>query len=163
MLNIIFIVLCYIFWKTIVWKVKFCLYYYTMSKSDVLQPTDSTLLSRIVSWLRASIDPAIVLSNVYAVINFCGSMWSFEWKRITNAFYLLFMYCYWRSRGECWVPINLFNTATCLRLSEASAWMSKVICRGPFNVQWVMVRGDRSFCWYWWDCWPSLFTFFLWQ
>jgi hypothetical protein len=19
------------------------------------------------------------------------------------------------------------------------------------------VRGDCSFCWYWWNCWPSLF------
>ena len=24
-------------------------------------------------------------------------------------------------------------------------------------VQWVKVRNDRSFCWYWWNCWPSLF------
>ena len=25
-------------------------------------------------------------------------------------------------------------------------------------VQWVKVRGDCFFCWYWWICWPSLFN-----
>jgi hypothetical protein len=24
-------------------------------------------------------------------------------------------------------------------------------------VQWVKVRGDCLFCWYWWNWWPSLF------
>jgi hypothetical protein len=23
--------------------------------------------------------------------------------------------------------------------------------------QWVKVRGGCCFCWYWWNCWPSLF------
>ena len=26
-----------------------------------------------------------------------------------------------------------------------------------FNVQWSLVRSKCSFCWYWWNCWPSLF------
>ena len=26
-----------------------------------------------------------------------------------------------------------------------------------FCVQWVMARHDCLFCWYWWNCWPSLF------
>ena len=26
-----------------------------------------------------------------------------------------------------------------------------------FYVQWVEMRGDCLFCWYWWNCWPSLF------
>ena len=26
-----------------------------------------------------------------------------------------------------------------------------------FYVQWFEVRGNRSFCWFWWNCWPSLF------
>jgi hypothetical protein len=28
-------------------------------------------------------------------------------------------------------------------------------------VQLVRVRGDCSFCWYWWNCWPSLFKLSL--
>jgi len=31
-------------------------------------------------------------------------------------------------------------------------------CHGNFCIQYdLMVRGDCSFCWYWWNCWPSLF------
>ena len=26
---------------------------------------------------------------------------------------------------------------------------------GFICVQWVKVRGNCSFCWYWWNCWPS--------
>jgi hypothetical protein len=26
-----------------------------------------------------------------------------------------------------------------------------------FYFQWIEVRGDYSFCWYWQNCWPSLF------
>jgi hypothetical protein len=26
-----------------------------------------------------------------------------------------------------------------------------------FCVQWVKVRGNCWFCWYKWNCWPSLF------
>jgi len=35
------------------------------------------------------------------------------------------------------------------------------ICRGLFLfcVQWVKVRADCTFCWYWWNYWPSLFNF----
>ena len=27
--------------------------------------------------------------------------------------------------------------------------------------QWFKVRGNCSFCWYWWSCWPSLYTLFI--
>ena len=26
-----------------------------------------------------------------------------------------------------------------------------------FHVQWVWMRSECSFCWYWWNCWLSLF------
>ena len=26
-----------------------------------------------------------------------------------------------------------------------------------YCVLWAKLRGDCSFCWYWWKCWPSLF------
>jgi len=25
------------------------------------------------------------------------------------------------------------------------------------SIQGVNVSGDCSFCWYWWNCWPSVF------
>ena len=61
------------------------------------------------------------------------------------------------SRGEGWDPINRFNSATFLCLSQARTWISNVICWhscGLFCVQWVHLC---YFCWYWWNWWPSLF------
>jgi hypothetical protein len=53
---------------------------------------------------------------------------------------------------------TMFNPAAFLCLSTTRTWISNFICRGsPFRVQWVKMRGDCSFCWYWWNCWLSLF------
>ena len=60
------------------------------------------------------------------------------------------------SRGiDCYL-VNQFNPATFLCLSQARTWIAKVRCHGLFYVQWFEVRGCYSFCWYWWNCWPSL-------
>jgi len=61
------------------------------------------------------------------------------------------------SRGEVRDAINRFSTAAFLCLSQAMTWISNIICRGLFNVPWVELRGDYSFCRYWRHCWPSLF------
>jgi len=53
-------------------------------------------------------------------------------------------------------PINWFNPATFLCLYQTRTWISNVICRGLCYVQWFEVRGYCLFCWYWWNCWPSL-------
>jgi hypothetical protein len=37
------------------------------------------------------------------------------------------------------------------------AWISNIICCDLFRVQWVKMRGDCSFCCYWWNWWRSLF------
>ena len=42
-------------------------------------------------------------------------------------------------------------------LSQPRTWISNIICRGRSYVQWFDVRGNCSFYWYWWNCWPSLF------
>jgi hypothetical protein len=45
-----------------------------------------------------------------------------------------------------------------LCLSKGRTRFYNVICRVLlFCVQWMKMRGDCSFCWYWWNCWPSLF------
>jgi hypothetical protein len=43
------------------------------------------------------------------------------------------------------MPINRFNTATFLWLSQARAWISNAICNGLFYVQWFEARGDCCF------------------
>jgi hypothetical protein len=51
-----------------------------------------------------------------------------------------------------------YYLVTFMCLTQVSTWISNVICRALFYcVQRVMVRGDWSFCWYWWKCWPWLF------
>jgi len=60
------------------------------------------------------------------------------------------------SRVEGWDPINQFNSYIFLCLSQGRTWISNVICRSVFLLQWVKVRGSCSFCWYWWHWWPSL-------
>jgi hypothetical protein len=60
------------------------------------------------------------------------------------------------SRGGDWDPSNLFNPNTLLSVPihdlDFQHHMSWSFC-----VQWVEVRGTRSFCWYWWNYWPSPF------
>jgi hypothetical protein len=52
------------------------------------------------------------------------------------------MYCCWRSSyQEGRVSISL-NPATFLCLSQARTWISKVICRGLFCVQWLQLRWE---------------------
>ena len=50
-----------------------------------------------------------------------------------------------------------------LCIFQVKIWISIDICSGIFTcyVQWVEVRGDCSFCWYWWDYWPSQFKLSL--
>ena len=64
------------------------------------------------------------------------------------------------SREECWNLIHQFNLATCLCLYQARTWISNVICHGLFlwSVSSVKMRGGCSFCWYWWNWIPPLFT-----
>jgi hypothetical protein len=40
---------------------------------------------------------------------------------------------------------------------KTRTWISNVICRSLFYVEWFEMRGDCLFCLYWWHCWPSLF------
>jgi hypothetical protein len=73
----------------------------------------------------------------------------------------LYMHCQWRSsyqEGRVEIP---FTGLTCTHLCTCSKPgpgfpMSYVVVF--FRVQWVKVRGDNSLCWYWWNCWPSLFN-----
>ena len=46
------------------------------------------------------------------------------------------------------------HVCACLKLGPGfpTSYVMVFLC-----VQWVEVRGDCSFCWYWWHCWTSLF------
>jgi hypothetical protein len=71
----------------------------------------------------------------------------FEWNQIyAGFFYSLFIYVFpleiQLSIGECLDPINLFNSATALCLSQAKTWMFNFMS----CVQLVIWEGDCSFC-----------------
>jgi len=113
-------------------------------------------------YLTMSIDwPCYCTVYVYVVIHFCGS-------KSVQVFYRLFFVFQLEIkllRGDVWSHINRFNPVIYLCLSQCRTWISNVIYRGLCYVQWVEVRGDCSFCWYWWTCWQSLSTlyFHLWS
>jgi len=100
---------------------------------------------------------------MYIKIYICDSMWCF-WVEVNCTFVIicLYLYCHWRSsyqEEEGWEPINQFNPATFACLSLVRTWISNIIhvCLGLFYLQCVEIRDDCSFCWCWWNCWPSLF------
>ena len=84
----------------------------------------------------------------------------FEWKRICASFifivYLLYVLplAIQLSRGNG----SHFNPTTFLCLSQARTWISNIICCVCFL---CLVIGDCLFCWYWWNCWPSLHNSFF--
>ena len=65
--------------------------------------------------------------------------------------YLLFVYTMYMYMYCCWIlifqrgkrgPINRFHPATFVCLSQAWTWISSVICRGIFCVQWVQLSWE---------------------
>ena len=88
----------------------------------------------------------------------------FELKRICACF-LSFVYtclciAVWRSSDQerlVGIPLtDLTLPNFCFFPKTGPGFpMSLLICY-PFCVQWVKVRGYCLFCWYWWNCLPSL-------
>jgi hypothetical protein len=115
------------------------------------------------NWKIKSIHwPCYCTVHVYVVIHFCDSMWSFWVEANLCRFFLLFAYItiavgeIQLSRGEGCDPINRFYPARLLCLSMPvpgfpTSHFMVFIC-----VWWVKVRVYCSFCWYWWNCWPSM-------
>jgi hypothetical protein len=50
-----------------------------------------------------------------------------------------------------------FNPAKCKPVLCQNIDFQRLMSFSSFCVQWVKVKGDCSLCWYWWNCWPSLF------
>jgi hypothetical protein len=57
--------------------------------------------------------------------------------------------------GRIGIPSTGLTPPQGVCLSQARIWIFIVIYRGVFCIQWVKVRSDCLFCWYWWNCWPS--------
>ena len=58
------------------------------------------------------------------------------------------------SWGERWFLLILVELLTITQWVENERWFLLILVELLTITQWVEVRGD--FCWYWWNCWPSL-------
>ena len=52
-----------------------------------------------------------------------------------------------------------FELLTLRTIDPSDYWTFRLMSWHAFlhSASWVKMRGDCSFCWYWWNCWPSLF------
>ena len=118
-------------------------YYFFGLKSTDLWPTDSSLDNYEHSLTLLLYCPCLCCHSLFVIV--CSLP---EWKWIC-AGYLSFVYvcnCRWRSSyQEGGVGITL--------TSLSMPYLCGLLC----SVSSVKMRGDCSFCWYWWNRWPSLF------
>ena len=71
----------------------------------------------------------------------CPKIWAFINPNIVFPMVMLsfiFVMVFWVEVG-CWDSINWFNPTTCVCLFQARTWISNVIYRGLFLVQWIKV------------------------
>ena len=101
-----------------------------------------------VSWL-------LPMTGIQLSSNQCDTflIYVVHWKQ-GNHFIILLFNC---SRGESYDTFNQFIPAILSFQSQARIWISNVICRDLFYVQWFELRWGWSLCWYWRNCWPLPF------
>ena len=109
--------------------------------------------------------PCYCTINVYVVIHFCDSMWSFGVKWICAGFFIICLYMYyswWSSYQEGRVEISL----TGITLPHCCA-CSKTGFKFPNHVFFCSVNSVKMegnnclFCCYWWNWWPWCLFFFF--
>jgi len=79
-----------------------------------------------------------------------------------QGFNRLFMYCRWRSRYQeesVGVPLTGLTPPHVCACSVPGLSTSDIVVL--LYVQWIKVRDDCSFCWYWWKSRPWLFNLSL--
>ena len=91
----------------------------------------------------------VMLSYKYFILRKAGS------ESLQVLIICLYMHCRWRSSyqvGRTWIPLTgLTLPRLCAYPKPTSCFpMSYVVVF--FCVQWVKMRCDYSFCWYWWYC-----------
>ena len=71
----------------------------------------------------------------------------------------LYLYCRCRSSYQWGGESSLTSLALhhLFLLSEVRIWIPIAVCRGLFCVQLFDMRGDWSFCCYWWNYWPQTY------
>ena len=84
-----------------------------------------------------------------------------EFLFIVNIFIIcsyMYQYCHWRSNyqeGRIWIwltHLTLPHLCACPKSGPGFPMLYVVVL---FYVQWFEIKGDCSFCWYWWNCWQA--------
>jgi len=100
-----------------------------------------------------------ILLGVYVANHFCDSVRLLSGSKFTEVFFFfivcLYLYFHWISNyqeREGWDAIYRFNHTTFLFQTRSLPY---IVIFFVFNdLRWeVVIR----FCWYLWNCWPSLF------
>ena len=116
-------------------------------KSFPSRTPDLTIIKRLNSYLQFQNHPIKTLFMLS--FNFAIVYGFFEWKQICTGFLPFAYICIVVGdpviKRRRLIPINWFNPATCLCLSQTTTRFSNVICRGPFLCS-VKMRRDCSFC-----------------
>jgi hypothetical protein len=80
---------------------------------------------------------------------------SCEFDSRSGEVYSIQHYIFYKSQSEGGDPINRFNSTKYLCLSQDWFPKSYVVDFLYWIVRGERPRGDSSFCWYLWNCWPS--------
>ena len=54
---------------------------------------------------------------------------------------------------------DFFHSHFCACSKPGPGFQMSYVVVPPFCVLWVKMKNDCLFCWYWGNCWPSLFIF----
>ena len=123
--------------------------------------------------------PCNWIIHVNVVVYFCDSMWIF-WMDVNLCMFFnicLYMHCHWRFTcldGGVRIPLTGFAPQHFYVCTKPGLWFSTsyIVIFFMFNDLWwdVMVcfvdigwtvDPPCLFCWYWLNCWPSLFVLLI--
>jgi len=103
--------------------------------------------------------PCYCTVHACVVIPFWGSMWSFQVEANLCRFVVicLFLYCLIKisnyQKGRVWIPLTgLKLPHFCVCPKPGPGFQRSNVMVFFFYFQCLVVRGNCSFCWYWWNC-----------
>ena len=104
-------------------------------------------------------------------VNFFNQQYDVIWlylNKYTKFFIIcLHMNCSWRSsyqEGRALILLTCLTLSHCCACPKKGCWLLMPYVRVFFmfrDLRWEVINSDCLFCWYWWNCWPSLFIFFF--
>jgi hypothetical protein len=107
--------------------------------------------------------PLISLWSIFSIIELTIILIFSGKCAVTNLVSLFYCHLICDSMLSFWMEANLCRffyrlfIHVCVCLFQERTCISNVVCRGLVCVMWMREIDVCSICWYWWNCWPSLF------